>query len=104
MKRRMLFFLGSQKNNMHWIKENSWLILFVLWGIPLSYYRSNFRKIVYQTDNWLINIKPLFIKELKGLFGTIYPENTAYIKQRNFYRFYLSIYIILFVLYLNFNN
>lgn len=100
----MLFFLGTQKNNMQWIKENSWLLLFVLWGIPLSYYRSKFRKIVYQTDSWLINIKPLFIKELKGLFGTLYPENSDYLKQRNFYRFYLSIYVILFVLYLNFSN
>ena len=72
-------FHGFQKNNMQWIKENSWLLLFVIWGIPLSYYRSNFRKIVYQTDSWLINIKPIFIKELKGLFGNLYPENSAYI-------------------------
>jgi hypothetical protein len=87
---------------MQWIKENIWLILFVAWGLPLSYYRSKFRKIVYQTDSWVINIKPLFIKEFKGLFGTIYPENSEYIKQRNFYRFYLSVYIILCILYLYF--
>ena len=100
----MPFSLGFQKNNMQWIKENSWLILFVIWGIPLSYYRSNFRKIVYKTDSWLINIKPLFIKELKGLFGNLYPENSAYLKQRNFYRFYLTVYLILFVLYFKFGN
>ncbi len=69
---------------MDFIKKNIWLILFILWGLPLSYYRSKFRKIVYQTDSWLINIKPYFIKEIKGLFGTIYPKNKVYIKFRNF--------------------
>ncbi|MBT6081422.1 MAG: hypothetical protein HOH06_00360, partial [Polaribacter sp.] len=85
------------------IKENSWLIAFFIWGFPLSIYRSKFRKIVYQTDHWLINVKPIFIRELKGLFGNLYPENKAYIKQRNFYRFYLGIYSLLFVLYVTYN-
>ncbi|MHC1703819.1 MAG: peroxiredoxin [Tenuifilaceae bacterium] len=76
-----------------------WLILFFGWGLPLTYYRSKFRKIVYQTDSWLINIKPLFWKELKALFGNIYPENKEYIRFRNFYRFYLTIYLLLFILY-----
>ncbi len=88
---------------MTFIKENIWLILFILWGLPMTYYRSKFRKTVYQTDHWLINIKPLFVKEFKALFGNIYPNNSEYIKQRNFYRFYLGIYTILFVLYLIFN-
>jgi peroxiredoxin Q/BCP len=73
-----------------------WLILFIAWGLPLTFYRSRFRKIVYQTDNWVINIKPLFLKEIKALFGNIYPDNIYYIKTRNFYRMYLSIYLILF--------
>jgi len=89
---------------MNWINENIWLILFVVWGLPLSYYRSKFRKIVYQTDSWLINIKPLFIKELKAIFGNVYPENTDYIKQRNFYRFYLGIYLVLFSFYFYFTS
>ena len=84
------------------LKENIWFILFLIWGLPLSIYRSRFRKIVYKTNNWLINIKPLFVKELKGLFGNLYPNNLEYIKQRNFYRFYLGIYTLLFVLYLKF--
>ena len=67
--------------------------------MPLSVYRSKFRKIVYQTDSWLINIKPLFWREIKALVGNMYPENTDYIKFRNFYRFYLAIYLILFILY-----
>ena len=61
---------------MDFITKNIWFILFVIWGLPLGYYRSKFRKIVYQTDSWLINIKPLFLKEIKGLFGNIYPENS----------------------------
>ena len=78
---------------------NIWLILFLVWGLPLTYYRSKFRKIVYQTDSWMINFKPLFWKELKGIFGNLYPENREYLKMRNFYRAYLSIYVILFVFY-----
>ena len=81
-------------------KENIWLILLLLWGLPLSYYRSNFRKIVYQTKHWSINFKPLFMKEIKGLLGNIYPNDKAYLKQRNFYRFYLGVYTILMALYL----
>ncbi len=89
---------------MDFIIKNIWLILFVLWGLPLSFYRSRFRKIVYQTDSWTINIKPIFWKEIKGLFGNIYPDKLDYKKFRNFYLFYLAIYFILFIAYLNFNN
>jgi len=87
-----------------YFKTNFWFILFILWGIPLTYYRSKFRKIVYQTDSWVINIKPLFIKEIKALFGNIYPNNLEYKKFRNFYLFYLGVYLILFLLFLKFNN
>ena len=73
----------------------------MFWGLPLTYYRSKFRKIVYQTDSWVINIKPLFIKEVNGLLGNLYPNNIDYLKQRNFYRFYIFIYVALFLVYLN---
>ena len=43
------------------------LIIIFIWGIPSTYIRSKFRKIVYKTDDWKINIKPVFIKELTGL-------------------------------------
>ena len=86
------------------IFENIWLILFFAWGLPLTFYRSKFRKIVYQTDSWTINIKPYFGKELKALFGTMYPDNRNYLKLRNFYRFYLVIYLLLFTAYLTFNQ
>ena len=75
-------------------------ILIVLWGIPSTFFRSKFRKIVYQTDDWKINIKPIFIKELKGLFFNIYPENDEYIKVRNQYRIYLMVYLLLFIIYI----
>jgi thioredoxin-dependent peroxiredoxin len=83
--------------------QKIWLILFIVWGLPLTYYRSKFRKIVYQTESWTINIKPYFWKELKALFGNVYPENRNYLKFRNFYRMYLAIYIILFSCYMFFN-
>lgn len=89
---------------MNFIIKNIWFILFVAWGLPLSFYRSKFRKIVYQTDSWLINIKPLFWKEIKGLLGNIYPENLEYKKFRNFYLFYLVIYFLLFNAYLIFDT
>ena len=86
------------------ILENIWLILFFAWGLPLTFYRSTFRKTVYQTDSWTINIKPYFGKELKALFGNLYPDNKNYLKLRNFYRFYLIIYLLLFTAYLTFNK
>ncbi len=81
------------------IELSIWLILFVIWGLPLTFYRSKFRKIVYDTDSWTINIKPVFVKETKALVGNMFPENTEYIKMRNFYRIYLLIYLTLFILY-----
>ena len=76
------------------------LIILFIWGIPSTYFRSKFRKIVYQTDDWKINIKPLFVKELKGLFFNIFPQNNDYIKTRNQYRIYLSVYLLLFIFYI----
>jgi len=86
------------------VKNNIWLILFIAWGLPLTYYRSKFRKIVYQTDSWTINIKPVFIREIKGLFGNLYPENSEYKRFRNFYLIYLMVYLILFLCYLYFGK
>lgn len=74
-------------------------ILFI-WGIPSTYFRNKFRKIVYKTDDWKINIKPLFKKELIGLFSNLYPSNKEYIKTRDYYRIYLFVYIILFIVYI----
>jgi peroxiredoxin Q/BCP len=88
---------------MEWIINNIWFILFFAWGLPLGIYRSRFRKIVYQTDSWTINIKPYFIKETRALIGNIYPDNLDYLKQRNFYRLYLGIYTVLFICYLILN-
>ena len=84
---------------MAWLQENIWLLLFLVWGLPLTYYRSKFRKIVYQTDHWTINIKPLFRKEMAGLIGNLFPGNDQYRRMRNFYRFYLCVYLILLVGY-----
>lgn len=59
---------------------------------------------VYQTDSWIINIKPIFMKEVKALFGNSYPQNKQYKNLRNSYRIYLLVYTALFILYLNFNS
>jgi len=79
-------------------KQLIFLIL-LIWSIPSTYLRSKFRKIVYQTDDWKINIQPLFKKEILGLFGNMYPDNKDYLKTRNYYRIYLVIYIALFIIY-----
>ena len=89
---------------MDFLLQHIWLILFFVWGIPLTAFRSKFRKFVYQTDSWTINIKPVFMKELKALFGDSFPRDTRYYKLRNSYRIYLSIYFILFFLYFNFQT
>ena len=78
---------------------NVLLVLLILWGIPSTYFRSKFRKIVYQTNDWKINIKPLFKKEIMGLFLNLYPDNKEYIRVRNYYRIYLLIYLFIFLVY-----
>jgi peroxiredoxin Q/BCP len=79
-------------------KQIIFLIL-IIWSIPSTYFRSKFRKIVYQTDDWKINIKPLFKKEIIGLFTNMYPDNITYLKTRNHYRIYLLVYLFLFIIY-----
>ena len=76
-------------------------IVLILWGLPSTFLRSDFRKIVYKTNDWKINIKPIFLKEIKGLLFNIYPENEKYLKSRNLYRIYLLVYLILLMIYLN---
>jgi len=44
------------------------------------------------------------MRELKALFGDLLPGNKEYKRIRNSYRIYLSIYLILFLLYLNFQS
>ena len=78
---------------------NILLALLILWGIPSTYFRSKFRKIVYQTNDWKINIKPLFKKEIMALFLNLYPNNKEYIRVRNYYRIYLLIYLFIFLVY-----
>ena len=80
------------------------LILLILWGIPLTFYRSKFRKIVYRTDSWTINFKPVFGKEIKAVFGNIFPYDKKYVKMRNFYRIYLLVYLMLFVAFISTGN
>ncbi|MAD12690.1 MAG: hypothetical protein CMC04_08225 [Flavobacteriaceae bacterium] len=77
-------------------------VILIIWGIPSSYFRSKFRKIVYQTDDWKINIKPLFKKEIVGLLSNIYPNNKKYHKARKYYVIYLLVYLFLFLLYLKY--
>ena len=74
-------------------------IILIIWGIPSTFFRSKFRKIVYQTNDWKINIKPLFKKEIVGLLFNLYPENKEYIETRNNYRLYLFVYLIIFIVY-----
>jgi len=69
--------------------KNIWLILFIVWGLPLGYYRSKFRKMVYQTDSWE-NYQTGFLKELKGHFWKWLFDNMKCKKFRNIYRLALA--------------
>mgnify|MGYP001328860665 FL=1 len=81
--------------------SNILLLILFIWGIPSTYFRNKFRKIVYQTNDWKINIKPVFVKELRGLFFNLFPEDKIYLKIRNQYRIYLAVYLLLFIIYIN---
>jgi thioredoxin-dependent peroxiredoxin len=84
--------------------EHIWLFLFFVCTLLLILYRHRFRKIVYQTDNQPANNKLYFRKELKALFGNIYPDNRKYLKSRNFYRLYLIFCLLLFTSFLTFSQ
>jgi peroxiredoxin Q/BCP len=73
------------------------LTAFFVWSLPLSVFRSRFRKLAYQTNDWIINIKPYFWKELRVLFGKIPLDSKAKVQLRNQYRFYLVVYFMLIV-------
>lgn len=77
------------------------LIIFILWSFPLGIFRSRFRKMVYGTNSWWINIKPVFWQELKVLFGfydsKIFPDS----KPIYFYRLYLVVYFVLLIIIFN---
>jgi hypothetical protein len=75
------------------------LITFIAWGIPLGWLRSRFRKMVYRTNSWTINIKPVFWKEIQCLAGTLPMENGEQQRIRNSYRIYLVVYTALFILW-----
>ena len=77
------------------LERNHLLILLLLWGVPFTYFRSLFRKKVYQTDDWTINIKPVFLREIKALFVNLYPKDKAFNRLRFFYLFYLIVYLVL---------
>ena len=81
--------------------KNFLFILLVIWGIPSTYFRSKFRKIVYKTDDWKINIKPIFKKEIIALFSNLYPKNNEYLKTRDQYRTYLLVYLLIFIFYIS---
>lgn len=88
---------------MKYLIDHLWPILFLVGAIPLLICRGKFRKIVYQVDDWSINLRPIFMKEIKGVLGNIYPENAEYKRVRNTYRFWLIGYLFLFLFYLNSN-
>jgi peroxiredoxin Q/BCP len=68
---------------------------FFVWSLPLGWLRSKWRKMVYQTDSWWINIKPVFGRELKILFGFINLEKPEEVRMVRNYRVYLIIYLLL---------
>lgn len=75
------------------------MVAFIIWSFPLGLFRSRFRKMVYQTDSFWINIKPVFWEEIKVLFGVHGRTDSGELRLINYYRFYLLVYfVILFTL------
>jgi len=79
--------------------ESVALIVLVLWSVPLSYIRLKFRKLVYNTDDWKIAIRPVFVKEIKVLSGILPLATVSERKVRNFYRLYLTVFISLYIVW-----
>lgn len=74
---------------------------FFVWSLPLSVFRSRFRKIAYRTKDWKINIKPYFWREIKLLAGATPLTDKGELQIRNQYRFYLLVYFMFLVGLLN---
>ena len=74
-------------------------LIIIVWGLPAMQLRSQFRKIVYNTNDWKINIKPVFVKEFKALFSNALITDPKEVRIRNRYRFYLLVYLILIIWY-----
>lgn len=60
-------------------------VLILVWGFPFMRYRSQWRSIVYETDDWWeINFAPWFLRESKILLGpdklieSTVPENPTF--------------------------
>ena len=73
--------------------------IIIVWGLPAMQLRSQFRKMVYNTNDWKINIKPVFVKEFKALFSNALLAETKEVSIRNRYRFYLLVYLVLIICY-----
>lgn len=88
---------------MDFIANNIWFILFIVCVSPLIYYRSKFRKMVYQSTSRNVFIKPVFRKEIKAFFRNGQDHNQEYKKVRNIYRFWMAICLILIGTFFMFN-
>lgn len=75
-------------------------LAFSVWSFPVWKYRSDFRKMVYQTTDWKINIQPYFWWEIKVLMGLDRRTDPADRKLISFYRRYLVVYLALVLLIL----
>jgi peroxiredoxin Q/BCP len=54
---------------------------------------------IYNTNDWKINIKPVFVKEFKALFSNASISDPKEVQIRNRYRFYLLVYLALIIWY-----
>lgn len=96
--RRVSFFLLNPAMNLPTTDPGIFFFTaFFVWSLPLSVFRSRFRKIAYRTNDWKINIKPYFVKELKVLFGKTPLTDRNELRIRNQYRFYLVVYAMFLV-------
>jgi hypothetical protein len=77
---------------------SGWFVTFVVCGLPLTLSQP-FRQNRFSNRKLDDKYQTGFVDEIKVLSGNVYPENQDYLKMRNFYGFYLSVYTLLFVVY-----
>ncbi len=79
--------------------ESVLLVLFLTWAVPLDYFRTKFRMIVYDTTDWKIAIRPVFLREIRALLGLYTSDHPQFIRYRSLYGAYLVCFFILFQLW-----
>ncbi|MFT4310938.1 MAG: hypothetical protein ACMXYC_04890 [Candidatus Woesearchaeota archaeon] len=78
---------------------NWFIILLIVYGVPLAPLRYRFRCAVYKQTGWKMHLMPWFVKETIALFSNRYFTTPAQTRVGWIYRIYLGVYVVLILMY-----